>query len=309
MEFFKPPVFDDGETDVNSEAVKVSPGPSLDSSLDKAEEFELNQFAPPVKKKKVTDYSEFSSTQFNKVETLLTNVEDYSKKIRDDVERYKKRSNEEVDLLKSEVELELAEALIKKKEAEDQALEIVKNAEDSQQEIIEAGKQEGYEAGYAEGMQQLQAENEQNVAQVTALLQELQELQKDALRNHEKYIVQLGSLIAKKVVHNEIKTEKELVVNMVKEVIGSFDGLGNIKISVNPAEYDFLLRYQPELKKYVEDDQTIKIKPDASIKTSYPVIESDYSAMDLNLEKQFSEIDIELNSCMSERKRLFRSES
>ena len=277
--------------------------------MNKTEQFELNQFIAPVQKKKVTDYSEFSSTQFNKVETLLTNVEDYSKKIRDDVERYKKRSIEEMDLLRSEVELELAEALINKKEAEEKALEVVRKAQDSQQEMIEKGKQEGYEAGYAEGKQQFQVENEENTAQVIALFQEMHKAQKDSLRNHENYIVKLGSLIAKKIVHNEIKMEKELVVNMVKDVIGSFDGLGNIKISVNPTEYDFLLRYQPEFKKYVEDDQSIKIKPDASIKASYPVIESDYSAIDLNMEKQFSELEMELDNCTSERKRLFKTES
>lgn len=308
MEFFKPPVFDDVETAADGDAVTFQSVPVSEGVVNKTEQFELHKFIEPAKKKKITDYSEFSSTQFNKVETLLTNVEDYSKKIRDDVERYKKRSKEEVDLLKSEIELELAEALIKKKEAEEKALEIVQQAQDSQQQIIEQGKQEGFDAGYAEGLQQFQNENTQNTAQVMAMLQEMEKVQKEALRKHEEVIVHLGSLIAKKVVHNEIKTEKELVVNMVKDVISSFDGLGNLKISVNPTEFDFLVQYQPDLEKYVENEQTIKIKPDSSIKASYPVIESDYSAIDLNLEKQFGEVDAELNNCINERKRLFSTD-
>lgn len=308
MEFFKPPVFDDGEPTRNAGTVKVKPMPSYDGGLHKSEQFELDQFEEPVQKKRTTDYSEFSSTQFNKVETLLTNVEDYSKQIRDDVDRYKKRSEEEVDLLKSEVELELAEALIIKKEAEEKALEVVKQAQESQQEIIEQGKQQGYDAGYAEGMQQYQVENEKNTAQVIALLEEIKRVQKSVLCEHEKYIVQLGTLIAKKIIHNELKTEKDLVVNMVKKVIGNFDGLGSIKISVNPEEYDHLLQYQPELEKFIDDEQSIKIRPDASIKASYPFIESDYSAMDLNMEKQFSEISEVLDHSMMERKKLFHSE-
>jgi len=261
----------------------------------------------PARKK--ADLSEFSTREFSEVGNLLTNVEEYSKRIRDDVDRYARQVREEVDLLKSEIELELANVLIEKKDAERSSREIIQSAHDTHDDILQKGKEEGFDAGFEEGKNQHKEQNVQVTEAVLALTKELQNLRSVVYRDHEQQIVRLATLIAKKVVHNELTTQKDFVTNMLKEAMLHFEGLGNIDIRVNPVEYDFVKEYQPDLETFLEDDQIVKVKPDPNVQAGSSVIESDFSAVNLEFDRQFEEINVRLNDCFEDRKQLFRPSS
>ena len=151
VELFKPPAFGEEVTEESSQATKLVPE-NLDDRVSsnepvstQAEKYDFTNLEEAQIKHEKIDYSDFDSTKFNKVGTLLTNVEDYSKKIREDVENYDRHIRDDVDLLKSEVELELAQALIEKKDAEEKAANIVKEAKESRDKIVEDAKKEGFE--------------------------------------------------------------------------------------------------------------------------------------------------------------------
>ena len=292
-------------TDIHSEFDQSFKGTARPSDSDQFEiEILEDKQRGPTKKK--TDLSEFSTREFNEVGNLLTNVEEYSKRIRDDVDRYARQVREEVDLLKSEIELELANVLIEKKNAERTSTEIIQNAEDTRDDVLKQGKEEGYEAGFEEGKAQQKKENDQLTAGVLALTKELQDLRVIVYRDHEQHIVRLATLIAKKVVHNELVTEKGVVTNMLKEAMLHFEGLGNINIRVNPVEYDFVKEHQQELANFLEEEQIVKVKPDPNVQAGSAIIDSDFSSVDLEFAKQFKEIDLRLNDCFEDRKELFQ---
>ena len=316
MESYKLPDFGTTETDAGRGGRKVA---DIHSEFDQSfkgtsrpsdtGQFEIeileDKHRGPGKKK--TDLSEFSTREFNEVGNLLTNVEEYSKRIRDDVDRYARQVREEVDLLKSEIELELANVLIEKKNAERTSREIIQNAEETRDDVLKEGKEEGFEAGFEEGKTQQKDGNDQLTASVLALTKELQDLRVVVYRDHEQHIVRLSTLIAKKVVHNELATEKAVVSNMLKETMLHFEGLGSINIRVNPVEYDFVSEHQPELENFLEEDQIVKVKSDPNVQAGSAIIDSDFSTVDLEFAKQFEEIDIRLNDCFEDRKHLFQS--
>jgi len=315
IELYKPPAFGEEETEESSQPTKLVPdnlddrASSKESVPNQAEKYDFTSLEDAQVKQDKIDYSNFDSTKFNKVGTLLTNVEDYSKKIREDVENYDRRIRDEVDLLKSEIELELAQALIEKKDAEEKAAQIIKEAKESREKIAEDARKEGFDAGFLEGQNQFREQNEENTHNILKILKELQTLRMDTLHGQEEEIVKLSLLIAKKIVHHQLKVDKAVVVEMVKSTISQFDGMGDIRISVNPVEYDFVVSYQSEINDFIGEEQVIKIRKDQDIDAGFAKIESDFSAVDLDFRKQFDEIDNQLSQCVEDRRRVFKVRS
>lgn len=306
MEYFKPPEFTESSADES-----YDPGEMQDFSGSEGGSREPESFVADIledKKKpgkRRVDYSDFNSAEFNEVDTLLTNVEEYSKRIREDVDKYARHVRNETDLFRSEIELELANALIKRIEAEKKAEEIIQDAEDRRDSIVKEAQEEGFQAGFAEGIQKHKEENEQLTQSVLSLIEEMKNMRTDMARRYEEQIVNLSLLIAEKVVYKRATSDKELVLDMLKKSIQHFEGQDNIKIRVHPVELDFILENQSEIKKYLDESQTVSIKADESVEPASPVIEADYSVVDISLEKQFKEIEQQLKTCIEDRRSLF----
>jgi len=307
MEYFKLPEFGKSRPE-DAPAHEVVFRPDLQEQLEEAQTFELQDVEEKkrVKRAKKIDYSQFSSAEFNEVDSLLTNVEEYTTRIREDAERYVNQVREEIDLLKSEIELELANALIKRLEAERKGEDLIRAAEDSRNDIQKAGWEEGFQSGYAEGFQKFAEENERTTGEVMALLKDLQGLRLSILQQYEQQIIRLSMLIARKVVHHELKTEKDFVLNSIKEAMHHFEGMGSVHIRVNPIEYEHVKTHQSELKDFLDEEQVVKVKPDHKVKSGAAVIDSDFTRVDLDLKKQFDELDGRLRECAEDRKVLFR---
>ena len=302
-DFFVPPAFDEID-EPSSEAAQDFGAPEPD----------LSEFAPQQNFDDNQDSAEgssempshFSSGNFVQEETMLTNIEEYANRIKDNSDRQAANTREEADLLRAEVELELANALIVQREAEEEAQGIVASAHAEREQIISAGREEGFQQGLQEGQEQFQTQNQQNTAQVLSLLEELGDLRTHLLQQYENQIVELGLIVAQKVVHRDLSTEKEHVLNALQSTLQYFEGQGNIKIRINPVEYQFISEYQEGFAAFLDEDQAIRIKADNSVKPAAAVIESDFSAVKLDLEQQFEEMQRKLRECTEDRKALFR---
>jgi flagellar assembly protein FliH len=309
MEYFKPPEFSKSGPEATP-AHEIVFGSDPEASLDQAQAFELKDVEKKkrVKRAKKIDYSQFSTAEFNEVDSLLTNVEEYTTRIREDAERYVNQVREEIDLLKSEIELELADALIKRLNAERTGAELIRSAEDSRNDIQKAAWEEGFQTGYAQGFQQFRQENDRNTGRIMGLLKELQGLRLEILQQYEQQIVRLSMLIARKVVHEELKTTEDFVLKQLKDTIHHFEGMGSVSIRIHPDEYDFVKRHQDELSAFLDEEQVIKVKPDRNVQPAAAIIETDFSRVDLELKRQLDEIDDQLRQCGDDRKILFRSQ-
>ncbi len=306
MEYYKPPEFADASTDTTEAEEAMQGFSDADESSSQPEDYVANILEDKGKKKKRrVDYSQFNSAEFNEVDTLLTNVEDYSKRIREDVDKYARQVRNETDLFRSEIELELAAALIKRMEAEKKAQKIIQNAEDTRDEVRKQGHEEGFKAGFEEGIKQHKVENEKNTGAVLGLLNDLKNLRKQMTQKFENQIVHLSLLMAQKVVHKHLKADKKLVLGLLKKSMQHFEGKGNIRIKVHPVEYQFILDNQSELESFLDENQVVNVRSDDTVSPAGPVIESDFSYIDLSLQKQFNEIEERLNLCVDDRKSLF----
>lgn len=251
----------------------------------------------------------FKTDEFVQEDTLLTNVEDYSLKIREDAEHYAKQLREEIELLKSEVEMELANALLLKQEAEQKAQEITQNAIEIAKKAENEAKERGFETGVLEGIQKNQEDTAIHLTNLHKVINEVAVLRETLLQQHESEIVELGMLLAQKILHQELSSNKEMITGILHEILPNFEGLGSVKLRINPAEFDFVNTQKESLSHFLEEGQRLVIKPDPKVPTTAPVIETDFSQVDLALDKQLQIMGDELRNCIQERKFLFQTSS
>ena len=142
MEIFRPPAFDSSTPDGSSPEEETpsgdTPQPFEPTTLTDITTAKETQIGTPA-----GDLTRFTSGEFKEEGTMLTNIEDYAKRIREGADKYALKVQEDADLMKSEIELELAHTLIKKRQAEAEGEQIVQDAKNRHQEFVQAGTQQG----------------------------------------------------------------------------------------------------------------------------------------------------------------------
>lgn len=307
---FLPPQFEDLTPGAAKAAPKAEPQPITAKDTENGvRPFRLDLLLKDSKAKvlklEAADAARFSSNQFVEEGTLLTNVEEYAKRIRAEADKQARLISKQAELALSEAEETLAHAQVVEAEAKKSAQKMVETAEAAVEEIERAAYEKGYAEGMARGMEQARVDNELATAKVMDLLAELKDLRMALFREHETEIVKQVLLLAKKVVHEELRTQPDFVLNLLKGAIHYLEGQGKVKITLHPVEYDFIAKHQPELAAYLEEGQVINLKRSSDTAPSAPVIETDFAVVELSLARQFEEVDHLLENCLDERRQLF----
>ncbi len=163
---------------------------------------------------------------------------------------------------------------------------IIGNTEKAQRQAYEEGFASGEKAGFAEGEQKciLIEEHLKNV------LDEIINFKEKIAEELEAKVLELSLGIAKKVVVDEIKTDPEIILTMVKKSLRKMHKVGMISIKINPALNDLFTRNKSEL---------IDIHPDINydIDPNVPVAGPHVSS---NTEEVITDIDTLLANIFDE---------
>lgn len=224
------------------------------------------------------------------------------------IEIEEKSKEDELKELKAESEKIL-------KETEQMVLELLERAQSEAKEIIvhaqeeadvirsqvyeeaklirEEAKQTGYEEGLKKAHDEIEEDRQRALEQNGLILEEARKLKLKMLRSVEPDIVRLIMAISKKVIANELKTNTESIVNIVREAITHLDNPQNIKVYVNPSELDKLLDLisMEDLTDIGNQAITADIKGDNRITPGGCMIESDNGLVDARIETKIHNIE------------------
>ena len=120
---------------------------------------------------------------------------------------------------------------------------IIGNTEKVQRKAYEEGFASGEKAGLAEGEQKsiLIADH------LKSVLEEIITFKEKIAEELESKVVELSVAIAKKVVIEEINTNPEIILTMVKNSLRKMHKVGMISIKINPALQDLFAKNKSEL--------------------------------------------------------------
>jgi flagellar biosynthesis/type III secretory pathway protein FliH len=162
------------------------------------------------------------------------------------------------------------------------------------QRIEEAEKtafENGYKKGVLEGIANGKMEIEPVLNKFKKALDEIVSMRRNLSHMAEIEAVNLSMAVARKIVGNEISTNRNIIRNTIKEALKKVEGHEFIKIKVNPVELQIIEAAKAELKDIANCMQDIEVIGDDDISPGGCLIETNIGDIDARIEKQLKIVE------------------
>ncbi len=168
---------------------------------------------------------------------------------------------------------------------------------------LRAIEQEAYRRGYMEGEM---AGRESSRRSLTPVINTLEEALKELARIKrelracaEKEAVELALAVARKIVCQEVSSNNQIVLNVVREALKRVENKEEIVIKINPSDLKALERIRcdsPELFREIGD---VVFRGDPAMSSGGCVIETNLGDVDARIEKQLMAVEEAFRSELS----------
>jgi flagellar assembly protein FliH len=181
-------------------------------------------------------------------------------------------------------------------QTKDKSEDIYKDRNKIKADIIAKRKEikNAYDKAFSEGMREGINQEKQKLSMamesVAKLIQDLKILKNEFFKNSEKEIIDLIFLIAKKVIHREVSTSKDIIIPVLRDTVKNISDREGVKIRLNPNDYRYIMEVWPDfLSKFCDMKNTL-IEEDEEISQGGALIETDSGGIDARLDRQLDKI-------------------
>jgi len=148
---------------------------------------------------------------------------------------------------------------------------------------------EGYAKGKADGLEEGGRRVEPALEGFIESARELGLFREKLLKNSEKDLVDLIIAAARKIVHKEISTDRDVIAAVIKSALKNLTDRKDVIIYVNPEDHRFIAENKKRFFGDVDDLKEISFLEDETIERGGCLIESKYGEVDARIKKQFDE--------------------
>jgi len=164
----------------------------------------------------------------------------------------------------------------------------------SEKEILEIQNQ-AYTEGYAEGEKiGLEAGNRQLtpvIENFTQALSQLEKIKREIHLNAEKKMLDLALAVARKVVICEMQSNRESILNIIRDALERVVDHENIIIKLNPEDFKYINDRGTELAGMIDHYEHITFEADECIIGGGCLIETKMGEIDARIDQQFKIIE------------------
>jgi type III secretion protein L len=178
--------------------------------------------------------------------------------------------------------------------ASEKAREIIQKAQQEAEEIVRRAKeamdkerQDGFQAGYQEGL-----------AQVTELLVRARADYDQSLRNSQQDMLNLAFRIAEKIIGKKVEMDQQVILDIVKQALQTVRQSKQVTIRVHPDDARLMRENEEVMMETLGHGRIIDIVDDAKIARGGCIIESEFGTVEAQLQTQLDR----LKKVLSERK-------
>jgi flagellar assembly protein FliH len=154
---------------------------------------------------------------------------------------------------------------------------------------------QAYQKGFSEGEKngiELRAQQIESVLEgLHQALVQVQKLRQEMHHAIEKEVVELALAIARKVVCQEVVTNKDVVLGVAKEALSKVKAPGKITVKLNPSDLQVINDTQSHLNHFKDQIENLSFEPEETIACGGCVIETTMGKIDARLEKQFEVLE------------------
>ncbi|SDM91327.1 FliH/SctL family protein [Bacillus sp. OK048] len=196
-----------------------------------------------------------------------------------------------VDLQKEELQLELA----RQKERAHQELNEWRTKEEERfrsqlEEEKRLGYEEGYQLGIEDGNQHAKEQNQIFLQKAADILEQAYQEKAAIIQEADPFVIELTMEIAKKVIQQELKTQPDALLHIIKQTLSSVYETDSISIGVAPEDFSFVQKQREQLLAIDNGQVEIKVFPDYSIQQGGCIIRTSSGSVDARIDVQLSEI-------------------
>jgi len=189
------------------------------------------------------------------------------------------------------------------KDAEEKASQIMDDAKQKSLEVREAAREEGYktglEEGYEKGIQEGQAKGrQQGLDTAREMIEEALEIKQRALETKERIvkeaeeeIIRIVMEIARKIVGEQFKTDREAILGPVKKALEKCAFSARVIMKVSPEDYDVVELSKSRLMAEIEGISQIEIIAEDTLSQGSCLLETDAGFINSSLEVQLDRIE------------------
>ena len=197
-----------------------------------------------------------------------------------------------------------AEIDFKLQQAQEQADMIIQqaqaDAEQYRQQAIESGRQEGYDAGYQEGVMAAETLKAEIESQRGDLEKEYQALVDEL----EPEMVDVLTQIYEHVFNVDLREDKEIILHLLKSTLSRIEPGNNLIVHVSSDDYDDIMDQKEAIDACITSpNTTMEIIEDPLLKENECMIESDSGVFDCSLGVELSEVSRKLKLLSFDRKK------
>ena len=159
---------------------------------------------------------------------------------------------------------------------------------------IEVLEEEAYEKGFAQGEKDGFEIGEKKAAKkaerLEAVLNQIQQLKQNLIKQTEKELLDMVFKIAEKVVHTQINYGTNAITDTIIHAIRIAAEKSRITLRVNPEDYEFVERLRPEIFSQFKELKTMTVNSDASVTRGGCLLETARGNVDASIETQLEKL-------------------
>ena len=172
-------------------------------------------------------------------------------------------------------------------QAQSEVQEIMENAQSEAEALRQSAKTEGLEEGKREG----EAQISEVINQALETLNEAIKQRKKIIKDSENEIVRLSLKIAEQIIHSEVSTNKDAVMNIVAEAINKVSDRENVIVKVNRDDAEYIKKYKDKLSGIVDGVKNLSIQEDSQVDPGGCVVETNLGFVDARISTKISLIE------------------
>ena len=159
---------------------------------------------------------------------------------------------------------------------------------------IEVAVKHAYERGHAEGFRKGTETREKELASSAEALKkfilEVENIRRSILERGEARVLNLVIAVAGKIVRQEVATDRDVILGVLREAVKNVLDRDRIKIRLNPRDHERLSKLTPALISGFEGIRSISLEAVETISPGGAVIETAFGEVDATIEQQLEEI-------------------
>lgn len=185
------------------------------------------------------------------------------------------------------------EADIIQEEIKAECLKMLEKAESDAKKKSAEIKMKARRSGYREGMQKAEKEMRSKLEEAENTRKKAKKIHDETIIGMENEIIEFSMYIARKIMGEELRTNRESIVNIFRQALEKCDKCENVIVKTSPDDFELIKKSKNELVSQIDQLNDFQIVRDSGMKTGSCVVETPFGTVNAGIEKKLEKIENE----------------